>query len=85
MPTPADDLRTILYQKTLGTPDDPSGGYHEDSSRMDMLMDVARGLEVGDYTYAEAKVIFDANAPQDFDFAAWYAEQVEAGDYNEPT
>ena len=84
MTTPADDLRTILYQLTIGLPDDPSGGYHEDGSRLDSLMDVVRGMEVGDYNYDEAAAIFKERGPKNFDFHLWYAEQVEAGEYNEP-
>lgn len=85
MNTPADDLKNILYQLTLGTSDDPSGGYHEDSSRLDFLTLVVRGLEVGDYSYEEAKLIFAQDGPAGFDFEQWFGQQVEAGHYNDPT
>lgn len=82
MPTPADDLRTILYQHMIGRPDDPTGGMHEASDTVGYLVELVEGMQMGDYDYEEVNSAFSKSGPKDFSFPAWYAQMVQEDRYS---
>lgn len=83
MSDPASQLRAVLYQLTIGLPDDPSGGYHEDSSRLDALTDIVRGFGMGEYDITFLQEVFRNAGPKNFDITAWVQQKVIEGVYHE--
>lgn len=81
MSTPADQLKRTLYQLEMNSAEDPSGGRHESASRLDMLTDVMRDFEQGEYDIRHVRSIFSQHAPAGFDLDLFISDQIKAGHY----
>lgn len=77
----SDQLSRSLFQLELGSPEDPSGGHHPETPRINMLVDAIEGFELGDYDITHIRQLFSMHGPKGFSIDAWIGEQVEAGNY----
>lgn len=79
----SDQLSRALFQLEIGQPEDPSGGHHPETPRINMLVDVIEGFELGDYDINHVREVFATHGPKNFSIDAWIGEQVEAGRYGD--
>lgn len=85
MNDPVSSLRPLLAVALTGTSEMPSPSTRE-AHQIDMLADVIRGYELGDYDRSEVIAIFRSQEVPNFDIDLWIQSKEAEGVYlSEPT
>lgn len=77
---PSADLKEVLSEHFFGHPYDPNS-IHEERFRIDRLIEVLEGWELGDYSDEELVRHFRVLGPKDFDVMLWMQSKADEGVY----